>query len=154
MHMMDFNAKSSTEEMNRDRQNHLHMEWASLRSFFDICFSYGRWQLDLNIEGLDLTCNICTLFISFSRYSTLYKQQPKNWHIASVQKTETGWDPTQNKPSASRFATSERKIKDLTSYKKWSVYQRSQLNIRKGIKGSETSVKKLANWNKYQDQNV
>lgn len=37
---------------------------------------------------------------------------------------------------------------------KLSVYQRSQLNIRKGIKGSETSVKKLANWNKYQDQNV
>lgn len=51
-----------------------------------VCFSYGRRQLDLNIEGLDLTCNICTLFISFSRHSTLYKQQPKNWHIASVQR--------------------------------------------------------------------
>lgn len=97
---MDFNAKSSTEEMNRDRQNHLHMEWPSLHSFFDICFSYGRRQLDLNIEGLDLTCNICTLFISFSRHSTLYKQQPKNWHIASVQR-QWNWLRSNSKQTVS-----------------------------------------------------
>lgn len=73
----------------------------------------GSLTYTLKVLTWPVTFALCLFRFQDIQHYTNNSQKTDILH--QCKENETGWDPTQNKPSASRFATSERKIKDLTS---------------------------------------